>query len=98
MTRFSIIQELRKYDRHCLLLHYELQALGDIPSNLQNYIDYEAFGRDLSLREHLLILAEECVKYHTRAGRSATESVASDSLFLFGDSKKAVPFPLKERS
>lgn len=26
----------------------ELQALGDIPSNLQNYIDYEAFGRDLS--------------------------------------------------
>lgn len=26
----------------------ELQALGDIPCNLQNYIDYEAFGRDLS--------------------------------------------------
>jgi len=37
------------------------------------------------------------VKYHTRAGRSATESVASDSLFLFGDSKKAVPFSIKRK-
>lgn len=27
----------------------ELQALGDIPQNLQNYIDYEAFGRDLDM-------------------------------------------------
>lgn len=26
----------------------ELQALGDIPSSLQNYIDYKAYGRDLS--------------------------------------------------
>ena len=25
----------------------ELQALGDIPPSLQNYIDYEAYGRDL---------------------------------------------------
>lgn len=25
-----------------------LQALGDIPPSLQNYIDYEAYGRDLS--------------------------------------------------
>ena len=27
----------------------ELQALGDIPTSLQNYIDYEAFGRDLDI-------------------------------------------------
>ena len=27
----------------------ELQALGDIPLSLQNYIDYEAYGRDLEL-------------------------------------------------
>ena len=27
----------------------ELQALGDIPSSLQNYIDYEAYGRDLDM-------------------------------------------------
>ena len=27
----------------------ELQALGDIPPSLQNYIDYEAFGRDLDI-------------------------------------------------
>ncbi|HBG4551226.1 TPA: antirestriction protein ArdA [Clostridioides difficile] len=26
----------------------ELQALGEIPPSLQNYIDYEAYGRDLS--------------------------------------------------
>ena len=27
----------------------ELNALGDIPPHLQNYIDYEAYGRDLEL-------------------------------------------------
>ena len=27
----------------------ELQALGDIPPSLQNYIDYEAYGRDLDM-------------------------------------------------
>lgn len=27
----------------------ELQALGDIPPSLQNYIDYEAYGRDLDI-------------------------------------------------
>ena len=27
----------------------ELQALGDIPSSLQHYIDYEAYGRDLDM-------------------------------------------------
>ncbi|HBF5318335.1 TPA: antirestriction protein ArdA [Clostridioides difficile] len=26
----------------------EMQMLGEIPSQLQNYIDYEAYGRDLS--------------------------------------------------
>ncbi|WP_143477485.1 antirestriction protein ArdA, partial [Clostridioides difficile] len=27
----------------------ELQVLGQIPLPLQNYIDYEAYGRDLSI-------------------------------------------------
>ena len=27
----------------------EEQALGEIPSSLQNYIDYEAYGRDLDI-------------------------------------------------
>ena len=27
----------------------ELQMLGEIPPQLQNYIDYEAYGRDLSI-------------------------------------------------
>ena len=26
----------------------EMQTLGEIPPQLQNYIDYEAYGRDLS--------------------------------------------------
>lgn len=40
-----------------------------------------------------------CVKYHIRAGRSATSIVASDSSFLFRDSlKTAVLFHFKERS
>ena len=27
----------------------EEQVLGEIPSSLQNYIDYEAYGRDLDM-------------------------------------------------
>ena len=27
----------------------ELGMLGEIPSHLQNYIDYEAYGRDLEI-------------------------------------------------
>lgn len=26
----------------------ELQSLGEIPAHLQNYIDYEGYGRDIS--------------------------------------------------
>ena len=47
-------------DKNCLLYtstmtdvayYYidELQALGDIPPSLQNYIDYAAYGRDLDM-------------------------------------------------
>jgi len=39
-----------------------------------------------------------CVKYHIRAGRSATRIVASDSSFLFRDSLKTAVFQFKERS
>ena len=50
---------IRASDKH-LVYHFsigtlayyyidELQALGDIPPSLQNYIDYEAYGRDLDM-------------------------------------------------
>ena len=76
----------------------ELQMLGEIPPQLQNYIDYEAYGRDLSIEEHLLKQVAVCVKYHIRAGRSATSIVASDSSFTFKDSlKHGCPFPIQRK-
>lgn len=30
-------------------LQSELSALGEVPASLQNYIDYQAYGRDLDL-------------------------------------------------
>ena len=61
----------------------ELQALGDIPPSLQNYIDYEAYGRDLDMGGCFIETSEGCARYHTNAGRSATSIVATDSVFLF---------------
>ena len=37
------------YKRQAYYYVDELNALGDIPPHLQNYIDYEAYGRDLEL-------------------------------------------------
>ena len=33
----------------------EEQVLGEIPSSLQNYIDYEAYGRDLDLEGRFVV-------------------------------------------
>ncbi|WRK56110.1 antirestriction protein ArdA [Coprobacillaceae bacterium CR2/5/TPMF4] len=60
----------------------ELQVLGQIPLPLQNYIDYEAYGRDLSIEGRSLKQAVGYARYHIRAGRSATGKVATDSFFL----------------
>ena len=44
------IANLGKYNEGELYyLIDEVQALGEIPSSLQNYIDYEAYGRDLDI-------------------------------------------------
>ena len=46
------IEELNEmYEMIDVAYYYidELQALGDIPPSLQNYIDYEAYGRDLDM-------------------------------------------------
>ena len=62
----------------------ELQALGDIPPSLQNYIDYEAYRQKFRIwADAFLKQAEVCARYHTNAGRSATSIVATDSVFLF---------------
>ena len=62
MCYFTDLDELHRYRND--IIHYswcknmtdvayyfidELQVLGQIPLPLQNYIDYEAYGRDLSI-------------------------------------------------
>lgn len=46
--------------------HYlieETGSLGEVPSHLQNYIDYEAFGRDLEINGHFLETAHGVFEY-----------------------------------
>ena len=45
----------------------ELQALGDIPPSLQNYIDYEAYGRDLDMGNIDNINSKEAIEARTQA-------------------------------
>ena len=61
----------------------ELQMLGEIPPQLQNYIDYEAYGRDLSFEGTFIETSRGYARYHIRAGRSATGKVATDSFLYF---------------
>ena len=75
----------------------EVQALGEIPSHLQNYIDYEAYGRDLDI-EGIFIATNAgiCEVLRLRAGRSAPPLVLL-SAFLLGGSlgNPAVPVVMK---
>lgn len=41
----------------------ETDAYGELPSHLQNYIDYEAFGRDLELEGDFLITNRGIFEY-----------------------------------
>lgn len=75
----------------------ELQVLGQIPLPLQNYIDYEAYGRDLSIEGTFIKKAVGYARYHIRAGRSATGKVATDSFFYQGQSENGCPFPLQRK-
>lgn len=86
----------------------ELQALGDIPPSLQNYIDYEAritlimkpTGEIWIWVVASLKQAEVCARYHINAGRSATYHVTSESFFAGTVWNTAVLFHLEtyERS
>lgn len=43
--------------------HYieEAGLLGEVPSNLQNHIDYEALGRDMEIEGNYLVTAYRCI-------------------------------------
>lgn len=41
----------------------EIGALGEIPSQLQNYIDYEAYGRDLEIEGNFLVTSRGVFEY-----------------------------------
>ena len=41
----------------------ETGALGEVPTNLQNYIDYEAYGRDLELEGNYLVTSIGIFEY-----------------------------------
>ena len=45
LTHFSSIEELSEHQEDI----EETGALGEVPASLQNYIDYQAYGRDLDL-------------------------------------------------
>mgnify|MGYP002720132292 CR=1 FL=1 len=38
-------------------------VLGEIPTNLVNYIDYEAFGRDLEMEGNFLVTRNGVFEY-----------------------------------
>ncbi len=41
----------------------ETGTLGEIPASLQNYIDYEAYGRDLEIEGYFLVTAHGVFEY-----------------------------------
>ncbi|MBW8349716.1 antirestriction protein ArdA [Bacillus sp. IITD106] len=41
----------------------ETGALGEVPAHLQNYIDYEAFGRDLEINGNFLVTSHGVFEY-----------------------------------
>lgn len=41
----------------------ETGTLGEIPASLQNYIDYEAYGRDLEINGNFLVTANGVFEY-----------------------------------
>jgi len=41
----------------------ELSVLGEIPVFIQNYIDYEAYGRDLELSSNFVITNKGVFEY-----------------------------------
>lgn len=42
----------------------ETGLLGEVPANLQSYIDYEAFGRDLELEGNYLVTSHGVFEYN----------------------------------
>ena len=65
----------------------ETGALGEVPASLQNYIDYQAYGRDLDLQERLSQPIMGFLKSSIKSGRSRQALLLADFLF-YGDSLK----------
>ena len=42
----------------------ETGSLGELPSNLQNYIDYQALGRDMELEGNFLVTSHGVFEYY----------------------------------
>jgi len=76
LTLFSSIEEL--CDHKDDIFHYpdcddmedvaryfieETGVLGEVPASLQNYIDYEAYGRDLELEGSFLVTSHGVFEY-----------------------------------
>jgi len=76
LTFFSSIEEL--CDHKDDIFHYpdcddmedvarhlieETGALGEVPTSLQNYIDYEAYGRDLELEGSFVVTSHGIFEY-----------------------------------
>lgn len=73
---FDSLEELLEYQDD--IMHYpdcenmadvaryfveETGALGEVPAHLQNYIDYEAFGRDLEISGNFLVTSHGVFEY-----------------------------------
>ena len=58
-------KQLTTYRRNDVARYYveETGQLGEVPSNLQNYIDYQALGRDMEIEGNYLITSHGVFEY-----------------------------------
>ena len=103
LTHFSSIEELSEHqediiihsdcdDMYDVARYYieETGALGEVPASLQNYIDYQAYGRDLDLSATPIFY--ERIDYMKKI-RSYT-SIWSVEKVLYSINDFRLPFPI----
>lgn len=57
---YSDCEDMSDVARHFV---EETSALGEVPVHLQNYIDYEAYGRDLEINGNFLVTSHGIFEY-----------------------------------